>query len=166
MVRCFIACCVILLILLVTGSGCLSDPSAGKKPPADTATLNPQKTSAGEGVVVSDPVSSTGTRNSTGDLAAVRSNNPIWDEAYRMFRNIRATEYVHPPYTSDDATGDYQFDCLGFVDHVLMNADMPSYRAIGKNLTPRSGPIRHTLPGSTAILPRPWAGPEYPGLWI
>ena len=69
-------------------------------------------------------------------LASVQSDNPIWREAYRMFRNIKSTEYVHPPYTSDDATGVYRFDCLGFVDHVLMDADMASYKEIGKNVNP------------------------------
>lgn len=53
-----------------------------------------------------------------------------------MFRNIKSTKYVHPPYTDDDANGIYEFDCLGFVDHVLMGADMTSYQEIGKNVSP------------------------------
>jgi hypothetical protein len=72
----------------------------------------------------------------TEQLAAVKSDSPIWQEAYRMFRNIKTTEYVHPPYTVDDAAGIYKFDCLGFIDHVLMGADMTSYKEIGKNVNP------------------------------
>jgi len=70
------------------------------------------------------------------ELASVQSTNPVFLEAYRMFRNIKSTEYVHPPYTDNDAAGIYKFDCLGFVDHVLMNADPAGYKAIGRDLNP------------------------------
>ena len=53
-----------------------------------------------------------------------------------MFRNIKSTEYVHPPYVDDDSAGIYRFDCLGFVDHVLMNATPESYQEIGKGVYP------------------------------
>jgi hypothetical protein len=69
-------------------------------------------------------------------LAAVKSDNAVWREAYRMFLNMKSTDYVHPPYTVDDVDGVYQFDCLGFVDHVLINADPASYKVIGKGLNP------------------------------
>jgi hypothetical protein len=69
-------------------------------------------------------------------LAGVTAGNAIWREAYRMFLNIKSTDYVHPPYTVDDAAGIYRFDCLGFVDHVLMNADAGGYKVIGKGLNP------------------------------
>jgi hypothetical protein len=77
--------------------------------------------------------------NITAQLASVHSTNPVWLESYRMFRNIRSTEYVHPPYTVDDAAGIYRFDCLGFVDHVLMTADPAGYHAIGKDVNPSIG---------------------------
>jgi hypothetical protein len=72
----------------------------------------------------------------TEQLTAVNSKSPVWSEASRMFRNIKTTGYVHPPYSVDDKAGIYKFDCLGFVDHVLMAADMTSYKAIGKNVNP------------------------------
>ena len=72
-------------------------------------------------------------------LASVKSDNPVWLESYRMFRNIKSTEYVHPPYTVDDPAGIYKFDCLGFVDHVLMNADPAGYTVIGKGVNPSIG---------------------------
>jgi len=56
-------------------------------------------------------------------LAAVKFDNTVWREAYRMFLNMKSTDYVHPLYTVDDAKRVYQFDCLGFVDHVLINAE-------------------------------------------
>jgi hypothetical protein len=72
-------------------------------------------------------------------LAVVKSDNAVWKEAYRMFSNMKSTEYVHPPYTVDDAAGIYKFDCLGFVDHVLMNADLAGYKMIGKGVNPSIG---------------------------
>ena len=60
------------------------------------------------------------------------ADNAIWREASRMFSTMKSPEYVHPPYTVDDATGIYRFDFLGFVDHVLINADAPGYKTIGK----------------------------------
>jgi hypothetical protein len=53
-----------------------------------------------------------------------------------MFSNIKSTGYVHPPYTVDYTAGIYRFDCLGFVDHVLMNADPTAYKEIGKGVNP------------------------------
>ena len=75
-------------------------------------------------------------QNIADQLAAVKSTNVIWREASRMFSNIKATEYVHPPYTVDDAAGIYRFDCLGFVDHVLMNADPTAYKEISRGVNP------------------------------
>jgi hypothetical protein len=53
-----------------------------------------------------------------------------------MFSNMKSTEYVHPPYTVDETNGVYRFDCLGFADHVLMDADMSAYAVIGKGGNP------------------------------
>ena len=69
-------------------------------------------------------------------LAAVKSTSVVWREAYRMFSNMKSTEYVHPPYTVDEKAGIYKFDCLGFVDHVLMNADSNGFKEIGKGVNP------------------------------
>jgi hypothetical protein len=77
--------------------------------------------------------------NITEQLAEVRSDSPVWREAYRMFSNVKSTEYVHPPYTVNEADGIYKFDCLGFVDHVLMNANPAGYKAIGKDVNPSIG---------------------------
>lgn len=69
-------------------------------------------------------------------LASVKSDNLVWKSAYRMFSTMKSTEYVHPPYTVDEANGTYKFDCLGFADHALMDADMAAYTAIGKGANP------------------------------
>jgi hypothetical protein len=69
-------------------------------------------------------------------LAMVKSDNPVWREAYRMFLNMNSTKYVSPPYMVDDALGIYRFDCLGFVDHVLMNVDPAGYQEIGEGGDP------------------------------
>lgn len=71
-----------------------------------------------------------------GQLASVTSDNPVWRSAYRMFLSINTTEYVHPPFTVDEANGTYKFDCLGFADHALMDADMAAYTEIGKGANP------------------------------
>lgn len=132
------------LITIIVTAGCTS-PSAPAAPVATPGpapaheTVPAEKGPAGE---AQKPVAVHTNSNPAGiaeQLASVTSDNPIWREAYRMFRNIRTTEYVHPPYTVDDATGIYKFDCLGFVDHVLMGADMASYKAIGKNVNPSIG---------------------------
>jgi hypothetical protein len=102
-------------------------------PQSTTATVTP---TPHEGENTGRTVSAASRENITEQLASVQSENPVWREAYRMFKNIKSTGYVHPPYTSDDATGVYKFDCLGFVDHVLMGADMASYKEIGKNVNP------------------------------
>ena len=69
-------------------------------------------------------------------LAAVKSENPVWREAYRMFLNMKSTDYIPPPYMVDDAKRVYQIDCLDFVDQVLINADPARYKVIGKGLNP------------------------------
>jgi hypothetical protein len=126
---------VMFLVLLTVFCGCTSTPlqnaatsPSGTSEPAVTATTQLTGTTALE-----HPAAKTSIAE---QLAAVKSDNSIWREAYRMFLNMKSTEYVHPPYTVDDAAGIYEFDCLGFVDHVLMNADSSAYKEIGKNVNP------------------------------
>lgn len=118
-----------MLILLTMFSGC-------------TSYSVPQSTAApvtGTPVVPEKSIHTTGAppaQSIAGQLEAVKSNNVIWRESYRMFSNMKSTEYVHPPYTVDDPAGIYRFDCLGFVDHVLMNADPVAYKEIGRGVNP------------------------------
>jgi hypothetical protein len=135
--RSLITCTFLILILLVSVAGCSSSPAqqdTGKALPV-TAVV-PEKTLAMAEVKTSTLPSVSHTLSIAEQLASVQSTNPVWLEAYRMFRNIKSTEYVHPPYTDDDTAGIYRFDCLGFVDHVLMNAAPESYKEIGKGANP------------------------------
>lgn len=125
---------VLLCVSLVLAAGCTS-PSvqqvpAASPPPATHAETPAQETTAAPHVSAGgkDPVAE--------QLRSVQSDSPVFLEAYRMFRNIRSTEYVHPPYISDDTSGTYKFDCLGFVDHVLMNATPAAYKEIGNGGNP------------------------------
>ena len=123
------------LVMVAALSGCTSAPAEGVvQPPAENAVhsekaeKNAMTTRAGTATALTESIA--------WQLASVKSDNRIWREAYRMFRNIRETGYVHPPYTVDDSAGVYRFDCLGFVDHVLMNASPVSYEVIGKGTNP------------------------------
>lgn len=122
------------LVLLTAFSGCTSTPAQQ----SGTATVSTTSVTTETGVMERAAASSmTAPYQGIADqLAAVRSDNAIWREAYRMFLNMKSTDYVHPPYTVDEAAGIYRFDCLGFVDHVLMNADPAGYKLIGKGLNP------------------------------
>ena len=125
---------VLLCASLVLAAGCTSPsdqqaPAASPSPAAHTETPTQETAAAPHAsAAIKEPIAE--------QLASVQSDNPVFRETYRMFRNIRSTEYVHPPYTSDDTTGTYKFDCLGFVDHVLMNATPAAYREIGNGLNP------------------------------
>jgi len=127
----------LVLILFAAFSGCTSAPAPQGTPvPAHQVSVAPEQTTAA-GTLKTIPATGTIVRLSIAEqLSAVTSDNPVWKEAYRMFSNVKSTEYVHPPYTVDDAAGIYRFDCLGFVDHVLMNADPAGYKEIGKGLNP------------------------------
>jgi hypothetical protein len=129
-----VASVLLALVLLTVFSGCTSAPAQQ----SGTATLSTTSVTTENGVTERAAVSSiTAPHQSIADqLAAVRSDNAIWREAYRMFLNMKSTDYVHPPYTVDEAAGVYRFDCLGFVDHVLMNSDPAGYKLIGKGLNP------------------------------
>ena len=128
-VRYPVPCLFLILSLLVLAAGCASAPVPQSTTAPVSTTIHPTEDT-------SRTITTAPKETIAEHLASVKSNNPVWNAAYRMFRNIKSTEYVHPPYTSDDATGMYKFDCLGFVDHVLMEADMPSYKEIGKNVNP------------------------------
>ncbi len=115
------------LLIPATLAGCSSP--AGTAGPADIAT---EKATVPQTAIQTEATAgslkgATAMEGIAAQLAAVRSDSAVWSEAYRMFRNMRQTAYVHPPYTDDDAAGVYKFDCLGFVDHVLMNADPAGY---------------------------------------
>lgn len=120
----------LLLLLIVTVTGCTSAPAK------DTTVAVSATEQAG-----SDPITRvTGTTPAQDSiawqLASVKSDSAVWISAYRMFSGMKSTEYVHPPYTVDEINGIYKFDCLGFADHVLMDADMAAYTAIGKGRNP------------------------------
>ncbi|HEX3000863.1 MAG TPA: hypothetical protein VHN82_00600 [Methanoregula sp.] len=134
--RLFTTCTLLLLILLMSTAGCSSSPVNDTGKTVTVTTIAPEKPGSAGEVKVSSSPSVSHAPNITEQLASIQSDNPVWREAYRMFRNIRSTEYVHPPYTDDDAAGIYRFDCLGFVDHVLMNSAPDSYKAIGKGVNP------------------------------
>jgi hypothetical protein len=135
--RLFPVILILLLVCLTAFAGCSSTTNAT---PGTISTA--QETAVAENtrtVVVENPAHLTPApqkQSITEQLASVQSTNLVFLESYRMFRNIKTTEYVHPPYTDDDAAGIYKFDCLGFVDHVLMNVTPDSYKDIGKGVTP------------------------------
>ena len=124
------------LVMVAALSGCTSAPAEGGvvSPPAENAvhSVKVEKTA----MTTRAGTATAQTESIAEQLASVKSDNRIWLEAYRMFSNMKETEYVHPPYTVDEAAGIYRFDCLGFVDHVLMNADPASYKEIGRNVNP------------------------------
>lgn len=126
---------VTLLIFLTVIAGCSSTAPIQATPTPVLKTAAPETVHAAEpgntGRIVTSPE-----EDIDRQLSSVQSTNPVWLEAYRMYRNMKSTEYVHPPYMIDDRAGVYKFDCLGFVDHVLMNADPAGYREIGKGVNP------------------------------
>jgi hypothetical protein len=127
---------IILLILAFGSAGCTSAPASPGPVPTVHETALAEKTPGTETGKPAGSGAASQKESITDQLASVRSDSPVWLEAYRMFRNIKTTEYIHPPYVVDDAAGVYKFDCLGFVDHVLMSADPAGYKVIGKSLNP------------------------------
>jgi hypothetical protein len=126
----FPSACLLFLLLLALSAGCASAPvQPSVQTPAVTVTIAP-------GSPAPAGTAAPATESIAAQLASVKSGNAVFKEAYRMFRNMRSTEYVHPPYTVDNVAGIYRFDCLGFVDHVLMNASPASYKTIGKGVNP------------------------------
>lgn len=120
-----------IVTLLVIAAGCTtSQPAAAPTVATETVGVTVAETTGH--AVPAAPAQESGAEQ----LVSVRSTNPVFLEAYRMFRNTRSTEYVHPPYTDNDTAGIYKFDCLGFVDHVLMNATPAAYREIGNGANP------------------------------
>jgi hypothetical protein len=129
-------CILMILVLLAIFAGCTSAPAQPEATaPVSSISGTAEKIVTPGTVAVSYPATPS-VQSIAGQLAAVKSDNAVWREAYRMFSNIKSTEYVHPPYTVDETNGVYRFDCLGFVDHVLMNADPAGYTAIGKGVNP------------------------------
>ena len=122
----------ILSVLCLVLTFCMGCTTQGNTP----ATTIAQKTPlVQETVTLAEPasaVSPQGNASIIAQLAAVQSNNPVWLEAYRMFNNMKKTEYIHKTFV-DESKGIYDFDCLGFVDTVLKNADPTAYAAISHN---------------------------------
>jgi len=133
----FSAVCVLLMVVLLTVfSGCTSAPGQqDTAAPVSTISESTEKTVTAVAGTAGYPTAPS-TRSIVDQLVTVKSDNTVWHEAYRMFLNMKSTEYVHPPYTVDNVAGIYKFDCLGFVDHVLMNADPAAYKKIGKGVNP------------------------------
>jgi hypothetical protein len=151
----------LILILFTASTGCTFAPApqSASAPASMTSITQAMNVPAGKEMTSNTadiPVQSIATQ-----LAAVKSDNAVWREAYRMFLDMKSTDYVHPPYTVDDAKGVYQFDCLGFVDHVLINANPTGYKVIGKGLNPsiesyaayfsRLDPVRPDTAGWTKV---------------
>jgi hypothetical protein len=127
----------LILVLLAVSSGCTSSPTShGATAPVSEQTPAIEKNLTAGAETISHTSGAGSAQGIAGQLAVVKSDNPIWREAYRMFLNMKSTEYVHPPYTVDDVSGVYKFDCLGFVDHVLMDADPVAYKEIGHGINP------------------------------
>ncbi len=128
-------CLVLVLVLFAGLAGCTSTPAQqdATTPVGPKPVLMEKAVPAVTDAMV-NPIPPT--PNIADQLAAVKSDSTVWHEAYRMFLNVKSTEYVHPPYTIDDAAGIYKFDCLGFVDHVLLNADPAVYTVIGRGVNP------------------------------
>ncbi|MFA5236265.1 MAG: hypothetical protein WC362_00210 [Methanoregula sp.] len=123
-------CLVLILVLFATSAGCTSAPAPQPATTPVTVTAAPaETTNAGH-------TATTAAQTIAEQLATVKSDNVVWTAAYKMFSTMKSTEYVHPPYTVDEANGTYKFDCLGFADHALMDADMAAYTAIGKGANP------------------------------
>jgi hypothetical protein len=126
----------LMLVFFTAFSGCTSAAAQpGTAAPVHETPVVAEKTIPAERAIASRQPAIP-SQNIADQLAAVRSDNPVWREAYRMFLNMNSTEYVPPPYQVDDARGIYRFDCLGFVDHVMMNADPAGYHEIGEGGNP------------------------------
>jgi hypothetical protein len=127
----------LVLVFFTAFSGCTSAATAQHNIPAPVheTPVAAEKSSPTEMETVSHPAAIP-SQDVADQLAAVKSDNPVWREAYRMFLNMNSTEFVPPPYMVDDAAGIYRFDCIGFVDQVLMNVDPAGYQEIGEGGTP------------------------------
>jgi len=122
-------CLFLMLVFLTMFSRCTS--SSGPQSTTTPVSGTPVTSAKAVQTTVAAPV-----QGIAEQLAAVKSDNVLWRESYRMFSNMKSTEYVHPPYTVEDPAGIYRFNCLGFVDHVLMNADPAAYKEIGRGVNP------------------------------
>jgi hypothetical protein len=166
----------LILILFTASTGCTSAPiPQSATAPVSITSITPA-TSVPAGMETISHTAEIPVQSVATQLAAVKSDNAIWREAYRMFLNMKSTDYVHPPYTVDDAKGVYQFDCLGFVDHVLINANPTGYKVIGKGLNPsiesyaayfsRLDPVRPDTAGWTKVAQPGKLKPGDVCLWL
>ncbi|MFA4825096.1 MAG: hypothetical protein WC593_08050 [Methanoregula sp.] len=130
-------CVLLILVLFAAFGGCTTAPAPqSATAPVSVTSVTPEKTVPAGTDTTSHAAGTTPALSIAAQLTAVKTDNIIWREAFRMFSNMKSTEYVHPPYTVDEPAGIYKFDCLGFIDHVLMNADPAGYKVIGKGVNP------------------------------
>ncbi len=118
-------------------SGCTSGKPVTQSPLSETvpavpatttiAILIPAQTSAPAIIPV---ISLAPAPDYAAELAAVKSDSPVWAEACRIFRNMKSTEYVHTTFV-DEEKGIYRFDCLGFVDYALQNGAPAAFKSAG-----------------------------------
>jgi cell wall-associated NlpC family hydrolase len=127
----------LVLVVLAVFSGCTSASGTNSitTPLPNTSVTSEQAMSA----KIQQDVPTTMTIAEQGNLtqqSVVKSDNVVLLEANRILLNMKSTEYVNLPYTIDDAAGIYKFDCRGFVDQVLKNADPVVYQKIGRGVSP------------------------------
>jgi len=94
----------------------------------------------------------------TGQLAAVKSTNPVWLEAYRIFNNLKTTEYVHTTFVGE-VKGIYRFDCIGFVDYVLQNGTPKAFKAADHGYERSEMVVYGVTSKNSALNQMPKAGP-------
>lgn len=127
----------LVLVVLAVFSGCTSAPGTTviTTPLPNTSVTTEQAKPAN----LQQGIPTTMTIAEQGNLtqqSAMKSDNVVLHEANRILLNMKSTEYVNLPYTIDDAAGIYKFDCRGFVDLVLKNADPAVYQKIGHGVSP------------------------------
>ena len=123
-----VICIILILVLLAAFSGCTSTPiQQGATAPSNTTSVTTEKTVPAVMETVNQTTAPPA-QSIADQLALVKSDNVVWSEAYRIYMNMKTTEYVHTT-SVDEALGDYKFDCLGFVDYVLSRADTAAYNA-------------------------------------
>lgn len=121
----------LVLLAAVLLAGCTSTQTPVPQQPATTvapAAVSVSEHAAPSGTLRAETPAST---DYVALLGTVKSDSPVFSEAYRIFRNMKSTEYVHTTYVDEDR-GIYRFDCLGFVDYVLQQGAPAGFKAAGK----------------------------------
>ncbi|MFA4860572.1 hypothetical protein [Methanoregula sp.] len=115
----------VFLVIIVFWAGCTSPAPAGEQ----SGALNPPAEPVNSVRVSQTPVHAV-SPGVTEQLALVNSSSSVWREAYRIFSNMKSTEYVHTTYVNE-SKGIYRFDCLGFVDYVLQQGAPEAFKSAG-----------------------------------